>query len=66
MSLNRADTWDTSKEVTKDDIQNARDEIMRERQESGYGRGMYDYTPEPSVDEIWARVQENKNPYPDR
>lgn len=64
--MNRSDTWDASKEVQKEDIVEARDQIMREREESGYGRGMYDYTPEPTVDELWARVQYNKNPYPDR
>jgi hypothetical protein len=66
MGGDRQDTWDSSKDVTKEDLERAQDDIRRERHESGYGRGMFDNTPEPSINEIWDRAERNKNPYPDR
>jgi hypothetical protein len=67
MTNDRQDTWDQNKDITKEDIQKAHDDIMRERNErpGGYGNG-YDYAPTPTVEELWDRVQQDKNPYPDR
>jgi hypothetical protein len=60
MTSGREDTWDSSKEITRENLREARDQIMRDRQENGYGNG-YDYPPEPTIDELFDKAQQTKD-----